>query len=847
MPANPRAASVRLKASKGSALVAILHDFRQGAQPAYIDAGRSAANSILQPAPTLERIYAMAEQRYADAARRREAATGQPLRKRRTDASPATTLILTFGADVQETLAAMSADDQDAALGAALDRVAAYLDAPVLWAAVHRDEAALHLHAGLCAVRGDGQAITTALQAHPDTRPANAPADWTSRPNTSDLQTELHAALIPYIAGIERGHRKVDRLKAGEPLEATKTQTHQMLKARLGLGPEAESTEVTAAVTRLRTATARAAAIDQEIAETTNQLEALQTQIADQDDALEAWHEKIDTLQPRIDRLKTKQAETGLTPREETRLGVYTRRLEGYHTAQAALDDKLAALRTEYQTLQADITTAQAALAADTATLTQTITDLTAQRDQLTGEVATQTDTLAELDKEAADAVSNRNTVQQEITDLTAETKQLTEKIDTQTDTLAKLDTQFAGTQAALQDKLTAAETQLETITQEITAGQKTLADLDRQAAAQRAAVATEKAALTAAQAARTTIETLEPASLFGPSKDQEYREAAIREAGQLAAEREQAHQGLLTRLATTIEEVANRGSRPRHDTPGDYEDLYAPGGAKPPPLLTRDDLDQTPRLLWARICDLGTVAAFNYTVKAITDRRVRPLPKPGEYHDLGKTDGKHSPWWQTNVQHLLRDDNARPFWTGLRSVWSAISLDVTLQAIFARKVEVRPTAKPGFYVDVDEKAGENSPWWRANVRYLLHDDDPLPFWDRVKAFSAAVQDALAPPLMQDLQNDLNTAQKARQTLQTKIDGHYIPDNGQLRKTNTSLTAEVETLKGQLDTAQTTIAARDTTITQLTEELKPHRDRAAARRAQQERERDAQSFRPPGM
>ena len=783
MPANPRAASVRLKASKGSTLVTILHDFRQGAQPAYIEAARSGANSILQPAPPLERIYALAEQRYAAASRRREAATGKPLRKRRTDASPATTLILTFGADVQETLAAMSADDQDAALGAALDRVAAYLDAPVLWAAVHRDEAALHLHAGLCAVRGDGQAITTALQAHPDPRPAAAPADWTSRPNTSDLQTELHAALVPHIAGIERGHRKVDRLKAGEPLAATKTQTHQMLKARLGLGPEAESTEVTAAVTKLRTATAQATDREREIAEKENQLEAVKAQIADQHGVLEAWHEKIDTLQPRLDRLTTKQAETGLTPREEKRLGIYTRRLEGYRTAQAEIQDTLDDLESEAKRLareteeaatlleqtQKSVTTATAAVTAldnDKTALTRTVTDLTDQRDQLT------------------------------------------KKIKAQTDTLAKLDNQFAGQQAALQDKLTDAEAHLKTITQEITAGQDTLAELDRQAAAAQrdavreldathAAVATAEAARDAATAARATIETLEPAGLLGPSKDQEYREAAIRAASQLAEEREQAHQGLLTRLATTIEEVATRAVRPHPDTPGAYENLL--DGAMPP-LLTADDLDQTPRPLWARICDLWTAAAFNFTLLAISER----------------------------------------------------------------KVEVNPTAEPGFYVDLDQTGGEKSPWWQANAQSLLSVTATPPLWDRVKAFSAAIHDKMTLLYKQEADARVTAAEQeknayGRRALEAeetarRVDGleaqvKNLKDDLNNKKeqevTNRITHVVVAPLEEKVKTLEGQLATERDTNDKLTKELQPHRAREAAeRRAQQDRE-DPSSGPPP--
>ena len=99
---------------------------------------------------------------------------------------------------------------------------------PVLWAAVHRDESAIHLHAGLCAVRTDGQSIGTATKGIPGTKRRRASPGI----NGSDLQTVVYDALQAYTPALECGEPIIDCLRSGERPEWTKD--HRQPRADLG-------------------------------------------------------------------------------------------------------------------------------------------------------------------------------------------------------------------------------------------------------------------------------------------------------------------------------------------------------------------------------------------------------------------------------------------------------------------------------------------------------------------------------------------------------------------------------------------------------------------------------------
>ena len=255
MPANPRAASIRLKAAGRATVLAVQHDMRSGHIPAHVEASSTAQNSVLLAPPSFGEIARLASRRFEAAQRRRQAAGQKRRPARRSTASPAYLAIITFGAEAQEFLARLDRPAQDAALKAALEAAADYLDVPLLWASVHRDETAVHLHAGLCAVQSDGYALGTGLGGYAGEE----------RRNTSQLQDVLHQALKPHLPQLERGARLIDRLKAGERPE--RARPHHQLRQDLGLPPAAQRNDVAAAVQELRKAQTDAAAVRREIAE----------------------------------------------------------------------------------------------------------------------------------------------------------------------------------------------------------------------------------------------------------------------------------------------------------------------------------------------------------------------------------------------------------------------------------------------------------------------------------------------------------------------------------------------------------------------------------------------------
>ena len=172
MPANPRAASVRLQKLAGEGQQR--HDFREGRQPSYVDASRRTENSVLLKPPTWREVCAAAE---ALRSRRRP----PPKRAMKSSAARAYAGIVTLGAEMQPAFEALERTEQDAAMMAAARAVEGAVAAPLLWAVMHRDESAPHLHFAVSSYRDDGLALSACL----------------NRRRLSELQDVLHEALKP--------------------------------------------------------------------------------------------------------------------------------------------------------------------------------------------------------------------------------------------------------------------------------------------------------------------------------------------------------------------------------------------------------------------------------------------------------------------------------------------------------------------------------------------------------------------------------------------------------------------------------------------------------------------------
>ncbi|MDE0004712.1 MAG: plasmid recombination protein, partial [Rhodospirillaceae bacterium] len=219
MPANPRAASVRLQKLAGEGQKR--HDFREGRQPTYVNASRRPENSVLLKPPPWREVCATAE---ALRSRRRP----PPKRAMKSNAARAYTGIVTLGAEMQPAFEALERGEQDAAMMAAARAVEDAVAAPLLWAVMHRDESAPHLHFAVSSFRDDGQALSACLNRH----------------RLSELQDILHRALQPWLPGLERGNRAAERLEAGESREGIKHRSVRSLHDGLGLAPGAGADEV---------------------------------------------------------------------------------------------------------------------------------------------------------------------------------------------------------------------------------------------------------------------------------------------------------------------------------------------------------------------------------------------------------------------------------------------------------------------------------------------------------------------------------------------------------------------------------------------------------------------------
>ena len=219
MPANPRAASVRLQriADDGQQR----HDFREGRQPAYADPARRPENSVLLKPPAWREVCAAAE---ALRSRRRP----PPKRAMKSNAARAYAGIVTLGADMQPAFEALERSDQDAAMMAAARAVEDAVAAPLLWAVMHRDESAPHLHFAVSSFRDDGRALSACL----------------NRRRLSELQDVLHRTLQPWLPELERGSRAAARLAAGESREEVGHRSVRSLHGGLGLAPGASADEV---------------------------------------------------------------------------------------------------------------------------------------------------------------------------------------------------------------------------------------------------------------------------------------------------------------------------------------------------------------------------------------------------------------------------------------------------------------------------------------------------------------------------------------------------------------------------------------------------------------------------
>lgn len=170
------------------------HDTRQRT-PGYVDQSRIELNStIIEPAKEAE-LRNECEQR-------RSQRDGGVQRAMRSDAAVSTVGVITFSHDAQRIVENMSRSEQDALFLETAERLAREMGTDLTGLVVHRDEASIHAHFQMPAIRHDGRPISKV----------------TDRAATSRLQD---VAAEPWQAyGIERGVKKAERMARGEPESA---------------------------------------------------------------------------------------------------------------------------------------------------------------------------------------------------------------------------------------------------------------------------------------------------------------------------------------------------------------------------------------------------------------------------------------------------------------------------------------------------------------------------------------------------------------------------------------------------------------------------------------------------
>lgn len=213
--ANPNslAASVRLKArSLQRAYGQRRHDFRIGRQPNYVAKDRTLLNRVLIEPRPLPKIKKEIERlRRSNGAKR----------AMKSDAAVVSAGVITFGHKAAELFARLSPDEQDAALLELVTAIADKLGTHVEALVVHLDETSLHAHFEMRAYDGRGV-------------PVSKVATFEVMSELQDMTADIMAIHCP---GIERGHKKFDRIKAGadyaDTLNRSVKQLHQDLPAEI--------------------------------------------------------------------------------------------------------------------------------------------------------------------------------------------------------------------------------------------------------------------------------------------------------------------------------------------------------------------------------------------------------------------------------------------------------------------------------------------------------------------------------------------------------------------------------------------------------------------------------------
>lgn len=210
---NPRAVSVRLEPrTMSKAKGTRRHDFRIGKLPSYVKKNRVHLNRTLmsmRPLPEIKR----------ENAELRKKAGRQ--RAMKSNAAVITSGIITFGREAARMFESLPPAKQDEAFEDLAQAIAAQLDTSLESLVVHLDETTIHSHFTVRSYTTAGLALSDAAK----------------RGTMARLQDLAAEIMQKYEPGIERGHRKWDRIEAGadypDTLHRSVRELHQDLPTEI--------------------------------------------------------------------------------------------------------------------------------------------------------------------------------------------------------------------------------------------------------------------------------------------------------------------------------------------------------------------------------------------------------------------------------------------------------------------------------------------------------------------------------------------------------------------------------------------------------------------------------------
>ena len=260
------------------------HNQRIGKQPDYVDASRTADNSVVLETPTPTAMAAECLARRKEAFVPGLAPSGKPKRapqKMAKDAVISISGIITFSTDAYPIVEKLTPEEQNRRFRAVAEAIAERLGTDLAGLAVHRDETNPHAHFTLYGYGENGEPV--------------------SRKTPKGVLSELQdIAAKPFSdLGITRGKKIGERIKNGEPYSKTVNRSVRELHRDLPV--------------ELKAAREKVADMQGKVAATQEKLAARERELAAKDEKSAAQDQKLAKLQKRLEtyerRLESRKAE----------------------------------------------------------------------------------------------------------------------------------------------------------------------------------------------------------------------------------------------------------------------------------------------------------------------------------------------------------------------------------------------------------------------------------------------------------------------------------------------------------------------------------------------------------